>query len=138
MAVHNIKNVKMFCEQSRKAFLYKTPSGLRQTGHIREFLIKSDEKVEDFRLKIFQVKRLSVYICFVFKPHKLLYHISFSVPYTDFAVGAPYEGKGAVYIYHGSREGANEIFSQVGLTLEIKEKESSLTLVIKKRNLVLH
>ncbi|XP_063975761.1 integrin alpha-PS2-like isoform X1 [Diachasmimorpha longicaudata] len=36
--------------------------------------------------------------------------------YTDFAVGAPYagpEGRGAVYIYHGSSEGVLEKFSQV-------------------------
>lgn len=33
---------------------------------------------------------------------------------TDFAVGAPYEdGRGAVYIYHGSRNGVREKYSQV-------------------------
>ena len=33
--------------------------------------------------------------------------------YGDFAVGAPYEGSGAVYIFHGSREGALQKASQV-------------------------
>ena len=35
----------------------------------------------------------------------------------DFAVGAPYEGKGAVYIYHGSgaKEGFNTKYVQVWL-----------------------
>ncbi|XP_052797585.1 integrin alpha-6-like [Mya arenaria] len=32
--------------------------------------------------------------------------------YQDFAVGAPYEGSGAVYIYHGSAKGVKEPFSQ--------------------------
>ncbi|XP_057335513.1 integrin alpha-PS2 isoform X2 [Microplitis mediator] len=36
--------------------------------------------------------------------------------YGDFAVGAPYggpEGRGSVYIYHGSRDGVQETYSQV-------------------------
>jgi len=37
--------------------------------------------------------------------------------YGDFAVGAPYDGgdngKGAVYIYHGSKSGVKESYSQV-------------------------
>ena len=32
---------------------------------------------------------------------------------SDFAVGAPYEGQGAVYIYHGSKDGVKTPFSQV-------------------------
>ncbi|XP_052246976.1 integrin alpha-6-like isoform X2 [Dreissena polymorpha] len=32
--------------------------------------------------------------------------------YQDFAVGAPFEGRGAVYIYHGSAKGVQEPFSQ--------------------------
>jgi hypothetical protein len=32
---------------------------------------------------------------------------------TDFAVGAPYEGRGAVYIFHGSADGVKEAYSQV-------------------------
>ena len=37
------------------------------------------------------------------------------VIFTDIAVGAPYEGKGAVYIFHGSKDGVKEPFSQVSL-----------------------
>lgn len=36
--------------------------------------------------------------------------------YTDFAVGAPYDGpqeRGAVYVYHGSAKGVREKYSQV-------------------------
>lgn len=32
--------------------------------------------------------------------------------FEDFAVGAPYEGKGAVYIFHGSKDGVVKRFSQ--------------------------
>lgn len=32
--------------------------------------------------------------------------------FQDFAVGAPYEGKGAVYIFHGSKDGVKVPFSQ--------------------------
>ncbi|BFY97498.1 hypothetical protein BsWGS_00539 [Bradybaena similaris] len=32
--------------------------------------------------------------------------------YQDFAVGAPYEGNGTVYIYHGSKTGFNKEFAQ--------------------------
>lgn len=31
---------------------------------------------------------------------------------TDLAVGAPYEGKGAVYIYHGNTKGFGSRYSQ--------------------------
>lgn len=33
--------------------------------------------------------------------------------YQDFAVGAPYDGQGAVYIYHGGPDGAREKPSQI-------------------------
>ncbi|KAL8621290.1 hypothetical protein ACOMHN_008115 [Nucella lapillus] len=32
--------------------------------------------------------------------------------FQDVAVGAPYEGKGAVYIYHGSAEGVSDMYAQ--------------------------
>lgn len=35
--------------------------------------------------------------------------------FLDFAVGAPYEGNGAVYIYHGSKDGVVKTYAQVGL-----------------------
>ena len=35
---------------------------------------------------------------------------------SDFAVGAPYEGNGAVYIYHGSADGVIPIYAQVSWT----------------------
>lgn len=33
--------------------------------------------------------------------------------YIDLAIGAPYEGGGAIYIYLGSRNGLNSMYSQV-------------------------
>ena len=33
--------------------------------------------------------------------------------FLDFAVGAPYEGKGAVYIFHGSATGVVKKYVQV-------------------------
>lgn len=32
---------------------------------------------------------------------------------TDVAVGAPFEDNGAVYVYHGSRDGINPAYKQV-------------------------
>ena len=49
---------------------------------------------------------------------------------TDFAVGAPYEGittargtqaTGAVYIYHGSKNGVRKKFSQIVLASELSK-----------------
>lgn len=45
--------------------------------------------------------------------------------YGDFAVGAPYagpEGRGAVYIYHGSHDGAQEKYSQVIHAAELSNR----------------
>uniref|UniRef100_A0A0C9R298 If_0 protein n=1 Tax=Fopius arisanus TaxID=64838 RepID=A0A0C9R298_9HYME len=45
--------------------------------------------------------------------------------YTDFAVGAPYagpEGRGAVYIYHGSSEGVLEKYSQVIYSTDLSHR----------------
>ena len=40
-------------------------------------------------------------------------HITHSTTHhTDLAIGAPYEGSGAVYIYHGCKDGIEENFSQ--------------------------
>ncbi|KFD55588.1 hypothetical protein M514_03640 [Trichuris suis] len=47
--------------------------------------------------------------------------------YNDFIVGAPFDGpskKGAVYIYHGSKKGVNEEFSQV---IHAREVDPTLT-----------
>lgn len=41
---------------------------------------------------------------------------------TDFAVGAPYDGvdeRGAVYIFHGSKTGVKETYSQVSTTVRV-------------------
>jgi len=32
---------------------------------------------------------------------------------TDIAIGAPFEDNGAVYVYHGSKEGINLAYKQV-------------------------
>ncbi|KAK7110878.1 integrin alpha-PS1-like [Littorina saxatilis] len=32
--------------------------------------------------------------------------------FQDFAVGAPYEGRGTVYIYHGSKDGVSDMYAQ--------------------------
>jgi hypothetical protein len=42
----------------------------------------------------------------------------------DFAVGAPYDGKGAVYIYHGSAKGVRKKYSQVILAEDIVPQPS--------------
>jgi integrin alpha 8 len=44
--------------------------------------------------------------------------------YGDFAVGAPYDGKGAVYIYHGSAKGVRKKYSQVILAEDIVPQPS--------------
>jgi hypothetical protein len=36
------------------------------------------------------------------------------VAFLDLAVGAPYEGNGAVYIFNGGKDGINPEYSQVG------------------------
>ncbi|KAL4222473.1 Integrin alpha [Mactra antiquata] len=44
--------------------------------------------------------------------------------FEDFAVGAPYEGQGAVYIFHGSADGVKEPFSQRIYAKDIKKSSA--------------
>ena len=45
-------------------------------------------------------------------PHKTHTKLAILLAHTDLAVGAPYEGKGAVYIFHGGKKGIKETYSQ--------------------------